>query len=147
MESRQESFRRASRRPGSPRTHPPKTGILLADVLVPEVGVVGNERAHQFDASWMVKDGQSNPVLGKKGFCSEEILILTDDYLRNFEEQDCACAHDAGTECTYKSEAVPVATSPGVADADDLSVSGWIATLHPEVMAACDHAPFYVGQH
>ena len=70
-----------------------------ADVFIPEVGMVGDEVGHEFNAGGVVEVGEGYVVLFEEIFSTEEVLVFADDDAWDFVEECGACAHDAGREC------------------------------------------------
>ncbi len=61
---------------GSGLRHPARSAVSLADVLVPEVGVLGDEARHQPEAIGVVEDDHLDPARPKVGLGALEGAVL-----------------------------------------------------------------------
>src|SRR5262249_22905270 len=118
----------------------------LANILVPQVGMIANELAHECNAGRVFDHHEIHAMLPEKIFCAHEVLILTHDDARDSVQQRGSGAHDAGAKRTHQGQLGPVAAAASIADADDLGVGRWIASLHPKIMTTGDDAPVGLSQ-
>src|SRR5690606_30594985 len=79
-----------------PRRSPyPTAGSLLADVLVPQVGIGGDERRHHLDTRRVVEHFDGDTALTEQVFGTHERPVLAHHHPRDPVEEDRPGAHRA----------------------------------------------------
>src|SRR5439155_1703424 len=69
-----------------------------ADVLVPELRVLGDETRHHPDARGILQDLDGDAARTQVRFLARERAVLAGDHVRDAVQQDCAAAHRARRE-------------------------------------------------
>src|SRR5262252_200814 len=118
----------------------------LTNILVPQIGMIANELAHELNAGRVLHHDEIHAVLSEKIFGAHEVLILTHDYARDSVQQRGSGTHDAGAKRTHQGQPGPVAPAASIADTDDLGVGRRIASLYPKIMTTRDDVPVGLSQ-
>src|SRR5699024_7323288 len=69
---------------------------ILADIFLPQVGFVANEFLHECDAVLMLENVNLDAACPEQVFVTHEGLIFSNDYSRDFIQQDGAGTHGTG---------------------------------------------------
>src|SRR5438067_9596373 len=106
--------------------------MTLADVLVPQLRPLGDERLHQRDAARVLNDVELDAAGAEELLLAEEGAVLADDHARDAVEEDRAAAHRAGGERRVE-DALAVdggGVAAGALERVHLAVQDGAAALH-----------------
>src|ERR1051325_6635696 len=108
---------------------PESYGVLLADVLVPEIGMRRDELAEHPDALLRVQVDDLDAVLGEPPFAALEVHRLAEHDLRNPELPHQAAAVPAGRERRDHHRVAIAALAAGIAESIRLAVHRGVVLL------------------
>src|SRR5581483_2673973 len=105
------------------------------------------EIGHELNALGIIHTDEFHPVLLKKNFRSQKVLVFSDNHAGDSVQQRRSRTHNARTESADKRQFWPVTTSSGVAKANRFRMSRRVAGLNPQIMSTRKNGALRIGQH
>src|SRR5438034_4474432 len=113
-----------------------------ADVLVPELRVLGDETRHHPDARGILQDLDGDAARTQVRFLARERAVLAGDHVRDAVQQDRAAAHRARRQgrVEHRRAVDGRGLASGILERVHLAVQNRAPALDPAVVAATDDA-------